>query len=268
MPRRSTTSPRNRPPRNHVARNRLARNRKGWDVRSKDYQERVGPTMYPELCWGPNQFLERELHVLEDVRGKRILEVGCGGAQFGIHLAKAGAILDGIDLSAGQLRYARRNVKAAGVAYRLHQGNAEDLSRFRPGTYDIVVSDFAAGFLDLDRLLPQVRRVLRPGGICALSWASPLLDCMTPDGTPPLLKPVRSYFDRSPIVDDGRDPTWEFVRTYGDWVRAFSRAGLLLEDLVEPQTPRRGTHTDWPQFRWQRTHFVPGTSIWKARKPG
>lgn len=246
---------------------RIRRNRRGWDYRSKDYQERVGPSLYPDLGWGPNQFPERELQVLGDVRGKRVLEVGCGGAQFGIHLAKAGAIMTGIDLSAGQLRYARRNIAEAGVAYDLHRGNAEDLSRFRSGSFDVVVSDFAAGFLDLDLLLPEARRVLRPGGICVLSWASPLLDCMTPDGTAPLLKPVRSYFDRTPLVDGGNDPTWEYVRTYGDWVRAFARAGLVLEDLVEPQTERGGTHTDWPQYRWQRTHFMTGTAIWKARKP-
>lgn len=250
------------------ARARLRANRKGWDYRSKDYQERVGPALYPDLVWGPNQFPERELRVLGDVRGKRILEVACGGAQFGIYLAKAGARLTGIDLSAGQLRYARRNIKAAGVAYELHQGNAEDLSRFRDRSFDLVVSDFAAGFLDLDRLLPEAYRVLVPGGACVLSWASPLLDCMTLDGSAPVLKLVRSYFDRSPFVEDGEDPTWEFVRTYGDWVRSFARAGFVLEDLIEPQTPRGGTHTDWPQYRWQRTHHAPGTAIWKARKPG
>jgi ubiquinone/menaquinone biosynthesis C-methylase UbiE len=258
--------PSRRPP-GSSSQDRLKRNRRGWDHRAKDYQERVGPALYPELGWGPNHFPERELRVLGDVRGKRVIEVACGGAQFGIFLAKAGALVTGIDLSLGQLRYARRNIKAAGVAYDLHRGNAEDLSRFRGGTFDIVVSDFAAGFLDLDALLPEVRRVLRPGGICVLSWASPMLDCLTLDGSPPLLKLVRSYFDRTPFVEGGEDPTWEFVRTYGDWVRAFVKAGLVLEDLIEPQAPRGASHTDWPQYRWQRTHYMPGTAIWKARKP-
>jgi hypothetical protein len=42
---------------------------------------------------------------------------------------------------------------------------------------------------------------------------------------------------------------------------------LILEDLIEPQTPKGGTHWDWPQYRWERTHMIPGTCIWKARKP-
>jgi len=247
---------------------RIARNRKGWNYRAASYQKAIGGAgAYGDLIWGPNRHPEDELKVLGNVRGKKVLEVGCGAAQFGIELAKRGATVTGIDLSAEQLRHARANIKAAGVDYRLERGNAENLTRFRSGSFDIVTSDFALGFIDIDRLLPEVRRVLKPGGFCAFSWASPILDCMTFGGSAPLLAFVRPYFDREPFVEGGKDPTYEFKRTYGDWVRSFVRAGLVLEDLIEPQTPKSGTHWDWPQYRWQRTHVVPGTCIWKARKP-
>ena len=247
---------------------RIAINRKGWNFRANAYQKAIGGAdAYGELRWGPNRFSEDELNVLGDVRGKHILEIGCGAAQFGIELAKRGANVTGIDLSAEQLRHARANIRGAGVAYRLERGNAEDLSRFRSSSFDIVTSDFALGFIDLEKLLPEVKRVLKPGGFCAFSWASPILDCMTWGGSAPLKGFVRSYFDRDPFVEGGEDPTHEFKRTYGDWVRAFANAGLVLEDLIEPQTAKGGTHWDWPQYRWERTHYVPGTSIWKARKP-
>lgn len=252
-----------------AVRDRLAANRQGWNFRSDRYQRAMGgPDMYGgETRWGPNMFPESELRVLGDVAGKDVLEVGCGGAQFGITLAKRGARVTGIDMSAAQLRHARRHTRLAGVDYRIEHGDAEDLSRFPDASFDIVVSDFAVGFMDLDRLLPEVARVLRAGGFCAFSWSSPVLECMTDNGEPPALKFVRSYFDRAPFVEGGKDPTWEFKRTYGDWLRAFVRAGLTVEDLIEPQTPRGGTHTDFPGFRWQRTHVTPGTVIWKARKP-
>jgi ubiquinone/menaquinone biosynthesis C-methylase UbiE len=247
---------------------RIAMNRKGWNYRSGRYQAAIGGAeAYGDLMWGPNRFPEAELRVLGNVRGKDILEVGCGAAQFGIELARRGARVTGVDLSTEQLRHARQNIRKAGVEYRLLRGNAEDLSLFKARSFDIVTSDFALGFIDIDRLFPEVARVLRPGGFCAFSWSSPIMDCMTFEGEAPLLTFVRPYFDRKPFVDKGKDPTYEFKRTYGDWVRAFARAGLILEDLIEPQTPRRGTHWDWPQYRWQRTNVVPGTAIWKARKP-
>lgn len=248
---------------------RIDANRRGWDHRSSGYQKEVGGAeMYGgRVVWGPNRFPDDETGILGDVRGLEILEIGCGAAQFGIELARRGARVTGIDLSAEQLRHARQNVKAAGVPMHLVRGNAERLSRFQDSSFDAVVSDFAAGFMDLGKLLPEVRRVLRPGGMCALSWTSPILDCMTGDGSPPLVEFRHSYFDRTPWVDPGRNSTWEFKRTYGDWVRSFAGAGLILEDLIEPQTPEGGSHSVWPQFRWERTNLVPGTSIWKARKP-
>src|SRR5260221_5701918 len=151
---------------------RLKANRAGWNYRSADYQREIakaGVYTSGDIEWGPNAFKESDVKALGPLRGKKVLQVGCGGAQFGIALARQGASVTGIDLSREQLRHARRNIKASGVDYRLEHGNAEDLRRFRTGTFDLVVSDFAAGFLDLDKLLPEVKRVLKPGGRVALS---------------------------------------------------------------------------------------------------
>lgn len=252
-----------------IAADRLESNRRGWDYRAKQYQRDVGGAdMYGgEPLWGPNGFKESDLQVLGNVAGKRVLEVGCGAAQFGIELAALGADVTGIDLSGEQIRIGRLHVKQRGVAMKLHRGNAERLTRFGDATFDIVVSAFAAGFMDLDKLLPEVRRVLKPGGFCALAWASPILDCMTGAGEPPLMEIRYSYFDRTPWVDGGRDATYEFKRTYGDWIRSFTNAGLVLEDLIEPQATEGAGHMLWSNFRWERTSRIPGTSIWKARRP-
>lgn len=221
------------------------------------------------VLWGPNRFDDEHLGVLGDVEGLEVLEIGCGAAQFGIELARRGARMTGIDLSAEQIRHGRANVRDARVAMRLVTGNAEKLvRRFGEASFDAVVSDFAAGFMDLDVLLPEVAGVLRPGGFTALSWTSPILDCLTGAGESPLLEFKYSYFDRTPWVDGGRDATYEFKRTYGDWVRAFSHANLILEDLVEPKATEDSPHMEWGNFRWERTSMIPGTCIWKARKPG
>jgi ubiquinone/menaquinone biosynthesis C-methylase UbiE len=209
-----------------------------------------------------------------------VLEVGCGAAQFGLELAKRGARMTGIDLSAEQLRHARDNIRRAGVGYKLERGNAEDLSRFRGGSFDIVVSDFAVGFIDIEKLFPEVARVLRPGGFSAFSWQSPIMDCMTFEGEAPLLKFVRPYFDRKPFVEKGKDPTYEFKRTYGDWVRAIARAGLVLEDLVEPQTHERpaghlhlesaqARSVDYPLNSWRKKNLIlAGRSARRRMKYG
>ena len=49
------------------------------------------------------------------MRGRRILEVGCGGGQCSIAFAKQGAIAAGLDLSDAQLDHARSAAAAEGV---------------------------------------------------------------------------------------------------------------------------------------------------------
>jgi hypothetical protein len=53
----------------------------------------------------------------------------------------------------------------------------------------------------------------------------------------------------------------------GDWVRAVVGAGLMIEDLVEPEwTP--GRTQDWGQWSPERGALVPGTLILVCTKPG
>ena len=68
------------------------RNRAHWDGEADHYQARHGEQLARAgLAWGPWSIPEDELGVLGDVRGKDVLELGCGGAQWSIALAKRGA---------------------------------------------------------------------------------------------------------------------------------------------------------------------------------
>ena len=79
----------------------------GWDEMSRDYQNQtdisVEDVHYGPLCPG-----ESELQILGDVRGKRILDIACGGAQNAIALANMGAEVFAIDFSRNQIAHARR----------------------------------------------------------------------------------------------------------------------------------------------------------------
>ena len=113
----------------------------------------------------PPEFYAIFPEYLELRPGQRLLDLGCGpGLLLGQALAR-GAGAWGIDLSATALALAR--ARAAGA--RLHACNAEALC-FRDGSFDVVtcVGTFEH-FLDGDRTLAEMRRVLRPGGrICVM----------------------------------------------------------------------------------------------------
>jgi len=77
----------------------------------------------------------------------------------------------------------------------------------------------------------------------------------------------RSYFDRSPIVfKEGHETEVDFHRTYVDWHRALTDAGFIVTDIVEPEPlPRESTYSD--VFALSKIQMIPGTTIWRARKP-
>jgi len=130
--------------------------------------------------------------------------------------------------------------------------------------FDIACSVYALGFVeDVRTAFREVDRVLSPGGLFAFSWMSPFYAITEERGL--LVK--RSYFDRSPIVfKEGHETEVDFHRTYGDWHRALTDAGFIVTDIVEPEPlPRESTYSD--VFALSKIQMIPGTTIWRARKP-
>jgi SAM-dependent methyltransferase len=97
--------------------------------------------------------------------GRRALELGACLAGAGLDLARAGTAVTAIDISPATVEQARRNAEALGVADRmdLRVMDAEELD-FPDASFDVVCASAVIHHLDLDRAIPEVVRVLRPGG--------------------------------------------------------------------------------------------------------
>jgi SAM-dependent methyltransferase len=242
------------------------RNRAAWNADADDYQARHGRQLAGDgKAWGTWNLPESELHVLGEVAGRDVLELGCGAAQGSIDLARAGARPVGLDLSEGQLDHARRLLAQAGAQVSLVQASAKAVP-LADASFDIVFCDHGAmTFADPFRTVPEVARVLRPGGLFAFNMATPLIWLCWGDGDePPGPELVRSYFGM-------RRETWETVEfqlPYGEWIRLFRSNDLEILDLIELRPPARPrtTYTDYAPLEWSRRW--PGEHIWKLRKSG
>ena len=201
-----------------------------------------------------------------------MLEIGCGAAQGARWLVAEGARVTAFDVSYGQLVESRRLDAVTGLRVeRLVQADAQRLP-FRDGSFDLVMSAFGGipFVADSAGTMREVCRVLRPGGRFVFSVTHPVRWVFPDDPGPGGLTVQQSYFDRTPYVEV--DETGEAVyvehhRTAGDRVRELVGAGLVLDDLVEPEWPE-GHDREWGQWSPLRGRLLPGTSIWVAHRPG
>lgn len=241
-------------------------NRDFWDRISDEYQEENRRDLEGTVRWGPSMPPEERLRVLGDVAGKDVLDLCCGGGQTCVALARQGARVTGVDVSSRQLAHARRLAEREGAAVRLVEAPVSDLSMLPDASFDVALSAYALGYVeDVAGAFREAHRLLRPGGLLAFSWASPLFEC-TSLTLENMLLVSRPYYDTAPqTVLDDEGATVEYPRTYGDWLRALVSASFVVTDILEPRPePREST---WSSHPLAKIELVPGTTIWKARKP-
>src|SRR5579859_6829742 len=86
-------------------------NREAWTRSNAKYTDRSAHSAWArdDIGWGVFHVPEAEVHALPGVRGKDVIELGCGTAYFGAWLKKLGARrVVGIDVTPAQLETARR----------------------------------------------------------------------------------------------------------------------------------------------------------------
>ncbi len=245
--------------------------RRWWDADAADYLAEHGPDIgESEFVWGPEGLREDDVALLGDVAGKRVLEVGCGSAPCARWLARRGAFPVALDLSAAMLRHAAALGSVTGTAVPLVQAGAEHLP-FGDASFDLACSAFGAVpfVAEPERVMREVARVLRPGGRWVFAVNHPMRWMFSDDPGPDGLVVRQSYFDRTPYVEvdsSGAATYVEHHRTLGDRVRDVVAAGLVLDDLVEPEWPP-GRETVWGQWSPLRGALFPGTAIFVTRRP-
>lgn len=161
-----------------------------------------------------------------------VLEVGCGGGQLAVEIARRRPDLrwTGLDLSPDQIRRARRRGVDAGARVGFVEGNAQELP-FDDDRFDAVVSVASVKhWPDPGRGLGECVRVLRPGGRLAVVEAD--RGCRLEDvrrfvrgwKIPPWTRPLALVFFRVMVAGQAFDK---------DDVRTFASELPLSEFRVE-----------------------------------
>jgi len=243
-------------------------NTAGWNAVSAAYQkERYGERFGDRLMWSWRAS-EDDLHVLDEVAGKRALVLGCGGGQDVVALAKMGAVVVGIDGSEAQLAYARKHAQERTDNASFVEGTLEDLSRFDDESFDLAVSIHALDYVQRPEVaLKEAARVLKPGGVLAIAVKHPF--DVHVDGGPPyrVVSPYWATHGDWPwqFKDGTAAPFRHYFRTMSQWFELVTGAGFTVERLMEPcEADLPKAEGDELDDRWMR--LLPYTLVIKARR--
>ena len=110
---------------------------------------------------------------LGDVRGQRVLDLGCGTGRHTAWLVEAGAAVTAVDFSTGMLQQARSRCSAEPSPSFSTISTSH--CRFAMGSFDCVVSALVLEHIrELDPFFREIHRVLTPGGGAVISTAPPV----------------------------------------------------------------------------------------------
>ena len=217
--------------------------RESWDRAAAGFDRAVasGLDYYRLEFFGPAQ-----VALCGDVRGSRLIDVGCGSGYFAREMARRGARVTGIDISPRMIALATQHETDAplGIAYQV--GDAADIaSHVAAASFDMATSCMALQDMpNAAAVLRSGHAVLRPGGRFVASITHPCSDMpfrrweRDEYGQKRWLC-VDRYFERRPI-----EYTWErfgepvtTVATHAtleDWFGWIHDAGFQLRAFQEP----------------------------------
>ena len=115
---------------------------------------------------------ELRFQLLGDLRGRRVLDVGCGEGSNAVLMARFGAEVLGIDVSPGSIALCHRRAKLDGVAHRTRFTCAPlDTVELPPGSFDVIWGDGVLHHLipELDTVMEKLTRWAKPGALFVFS---------------------------------------------------------------------------------------------------
>ncbi len=251
----------------------VAINRGVWDADAGNWVasgERLWNAREP--VWGNWGLAEGYLNLLPaDLAGKDAIELGCGTGYVAGWLARRGARVTGIDVSAKQLATARRLAAAHGVEIRFIEGNAEDTG-LADASFDFAISEYGAAiWCPPEKWLREAWRLLRPGGRLVFLGNHPMvLLCSPLSGAPcdtVLHRPYRGMWGADWTKVE-LDPSGVcFNLTIAGWMDLFAEIGFTVLRYQELYAPETETETrGFVPAAWAKQY--PVEQVWHLEKPG
>lgn len=211
------------------------------------------------------------LKLLRGIRGKTVLDIGCGAGWLAGKLAQKGARVSAVDSSPKWIELCKKQKgPAERIAFSL--ADAADLSTFKNGQFDIVTANMvflcAASREKLEKIFKETGRILKKGGTLIFSDCHPVTRLTGSAGTK-LSGASRDfcYFEEGKkykatylLSDYSRIEFVDAHWSLGFYSRLLKKNGMVIEEIIEPKPVKMDPRKRFKDYR------IPEYMILKCRK--
>ncbi|WP_273404188.1 class I SAM-dependent methyltransferase [Actinobacillus porcinus] len=205
--------------------------------------------LYQQLRANPislNNIVEKPtmLSLLPDLKGKKLLDLGCGtGEHLALYLEHGADFVVGMDLSEAMLTQAAQNLSQKRPRFSLYQSSMEQLNALPENDFDIITSSFAFHYVqDFPKLLADIKAKLKPNGTLVFSQEHPIVTAYKGgERWEKNAQKEQVAYRLNFYRDEGeRDRTWfkqpfkTYHRTTATIINQLIEAGFQIEKMAEP----------------------------------
>lgn len=206
-----------------------------------------------------------------NIVGQRVLCLGAGGGRQGPLYAAAGGLVTVVDISGAQLEIDRQVASQRGLQLRTVETSMDDLSMLAAADFDLVIHPVSTCYVpDVRPVFAEVARVLCEGGLYISQHKTPasLQAEVTRSGDGYLL--TEPYYREGPLPEvrgsrHREEGTLEYLHRWEELIGGICRAGMVIEDLVEPLHAKADAQ---PSSFEDRSRFIAPYVRIKARRLG
>lgn len=224
---------------------------------------------YPQ-GWFYNELLEMSatLELIGNVKGKKILDFGCGTGIYAKILTKKGAKVKGFDISPEMVKIAKKE----NPNLDLRKGTGYNIP-FKE-KFDIIIAALVLDYFnDFDKVLKQVKKVLKKNGFFIFSMKNPISECFKKiklTSKNRFVRDVGDYFTEKKIYNTwknikGRDvKIHSYHRTYETIIRTIIKNNFEIADYKDC-FPLKKAQKLFPKD-YASFSKIPYFCVWKVRK--
>jgi len=208
------------------------------------------------------------LNLLGNLRGKSLIDIGCGPGAYSVDFAKRGANVLGVDISRKMLDKARNNAKMKNIPLTLQKADAHSLP-YKDDSFDVAILIF---MILNSKTIEEAARVLKHGGLLLVSDTHPTLEAKGHWESEKTSAPriIEDYFSQTKRKwqirhSPGRIITLKYyTHTIEQCFNMISEAGFEILRIVEPKPGRDVKKSD--PVHYDRCSRIPYFIIYLAQK--